>query len=66
MRKNNLNYREEVKSGQYIENSRFNIKNNNLDIMVLKSNLYKNVTGKYDYIIFNPHMCPIFRGRMQD
>ena len=58
MRKNNLNYREEVKSGQYIENSRFNIKNNNLDIMVLKSNLYKNVTGKYDYIIFNPPYVP--------
>lgn len=48
--------------GAFVENSIFNAKKNNLNIKVLKSNLYQNITGKYDYIIFNPPYVPNVSG----
>lgn len=38
----------------FIKNAKLNVKRNNLNIKILKSNLYQNIKDKYDYIIFNP------------
>ena len=43
---------------EFVENALYNAKINNLDINIRKSNLYENVDGSFDYLLFNPPYVP--------
>jgi len=41
-----------------IKQSKLNAKNNNLDVQIIQSDMFKNIEGKFDVIISNPPYIP--------
>ena len=44
---------------EFVENALYNASINNLDINIWRSDLYENIDGNFDYILFNPPYIPM-------